>query len=98
MSIVDNERLKADLRMIAEDIDQLLRDVSLGAGERGGEFRRRLQGARERLDRLEQGAADQLHEATVRTGRFVHEQPWRVVGAAAAVAFVLGMLSGRPRG
>jgi ElaB/YqjD/DUF883 family membrane-anchored ribosome-binding protein len=97
MNRVDSELLKEDLRVIAGDVEHLMRDVAAGAGERGDEFRQRLHGVRERLTRLEQQATGRVREASDRAQRYVHEQPWIVVGAAAAAAFVFGLISGRSR-
>lgn len=97
MSRVDSELLKEDLRVIAGDVEHLMRDVADGAGERSEEFRERLRGVRERLNRLEQQSVDRAKQAADSAQRYVHEQPWVVVGAAATVSFLLGLMSGRSR-
>lgn len=90
-----SEHLKEDLRIVAEDIEQLLDDAKEGAGEKNEKLRRRLHAVRERLTRLEDEAAGRLRAASARSRRYVHEKPWGVVGATAALSFLLGMLSTR---
>lgn len=90
-----NEHLKEDLRVVAEDIEQLLDDVGHTAGEQNEKLRRRLHAVRERLARLEHRATERLRKVSARSNRYVHEKPWGVVGAAAGMAFLLGMLSTR---
>ena len=95
MNRIDTERLRDDLHLVAEDVELLLQDVADGASARGSEMRERLHAVRERLVDMEEGAAERVRAASVRTVRRVREQPWAVIGATAAVAFALGLLSGR---
>lgn len=95
MNRIDTERLRNDLHMVAEDVELLLQDVADGANERGSDVRNRLHAVRERLVDLEEGAADRVRAVSSRAVQRVREQPWVVIGATAAAAFALGLLSGR---
>jgi ElaB/YqjD/DUF883 family membrane-anchored ribosome-binding protein len=97
MSSLGNERLKDDLHLIAEDIEHLLQDVGEGAGQQDERLRRRLHAMRERLARLEHEVAYRARKASERAGRYVHDNPWGVVAAAAITSFLVGMLSIRSR-
>ncbi len=93
MNPLYNEPPKEDLRVVAEDVEQLLEDAGADAGERNERLRQRLRAVRRRLERLQQDAADRLRRASAEGNRYVHENPWGVVGIAATVSFLLGMLS-----
>lgn len=95
MNHLYSEQLKEDLRVVAEDIEQLLEDVGEDAGEQNEKLRQRLHAVRERLERLQQDTTDRLRRASAQGNRYVHENPWGVVGVAATVSFLLGMLSTR---
>lgn len=89
-------RLRADLKDVAHDIEQLLHDMSDVTEEEFESFRMqgrsRLRAARDRLDRMSQGAAVRMREFGGRTQEYVHDNPWRVIGVAAATAYLMGML------
>jgi ElaB/YqjD/DUF883 family membrane-anchored ribosome-binding protein len=55
-----------------------------------------LQGARRRLQQAESRAVDRARIGALLADRYVHRGPWKVVGIASAVAFVLGALLARP--
>lgn len=95
MNPLYNEQLREDLRVVAEDIEQLLEDVGEDAGEQNEKLRQRLHAVRKRLLRLQQDAADRLRRASAQGNRYVHENAWGVVGVAATVSFLLGILSTR---
>ncbi len=97
MSSLRSERLKDDLHLIAEDIERLLQDVGEGAGEQDERLRRRLHAMRDRLARLENEVVYRVRKASDRAGRYVHDNPWGIVGAAAVTSFLVGLLSARSR-
>lgn len=98
MSSTNTERLKDDMHVIAEDIEQLLHDASESAGERADEFSHRLRRVRDRIVRIEHDANGRVHEAAGQSRRYVREHPWTTVAAAAGIAFLAGLLSrGIPR-
>lgn len=99
MNQIDNERLKADLRRVVEDVEAVLRSTANATGEQFEELRERarerLHAAHERLDHLEAEVAARGREAVRRGNAYVHAHPWTVVGIAAGCAFLLGMLAQR---
>lgn len=97
MDRVDADCLRDDLRAIAADVEQLMQDVASTTGQRAEDVHARLRGIRERVVRMEQDADQRVRQAVARGRRYVHEQPWGVIGGAAAVAFLAGLLSGRTR-
>ena len=55
----------------------------------------RLRDAKERLADLEAALVDKTKAAARATDDFVHEEPWKAVGVAAALGLALGVLIGR---
>ena len=98
MSVANKERLVSDLRVVISDTEELLRATAGAAGEKAGELRERiairLRDAKERLADLEAALVDKTKAAARATDDFVHEEPWKAVGVAAALGLALGVLIG----
>ena len=96
----DGERLRHDLRNVVEDVEHILENTAQATGEHAealrSQARERLHRIRTRLGEMEREAAGRMHIVSVCTNDYVRQRPWRVIGGAAAFAFVLGMLA-RPR-
>jgi len=99
MTVANKERLVSDLRVVISDTEELLRATAGAAGEKAGELRERiairLRDAKERLSDLEVALVDKTKAAARATDDFVHEEPWKAVGVAAALGLALGVLIGR---
>ena len=95
----NKEKLVADLKIVVSDAEELLRATAGAAGEKAGELRERianrLRYAKERLQDAEAALVDKTKAAARATDDFVHEQPWKAVGVAAALGLALGVLIGR---
>jgi ElaB/YqjD/DUF883 family membrane-anchored ribosome-binding protein len=96
---VTGERLIAQIKSLAYDVEELLKAT---AGETGS----RIAGARARaeasLRRAQEDAAQAGREAArqakrmaVATDRFAHANPWQLAGIALVVGIALGLLSRR---
>lgn len=81
---------------IVQQIDQLVRSVAGGVGEKAGEAGAQmsdsLRSARERLEEVERDLQHTLKRAAKGTGRYVEDHPWPVIALAAAAGFVAGAL------
>ena len=55
------------------------------------QLRASLEEIRERFMKLEHRVQHQVRRRMRETNRYVHENPWQTIGAAVAVAFVLGL-------
>ena len=99
MSVANKEKLVSDLRVVISDTEELLRATAGAAGEKVGDLRERLgirlRDAKERLIDLEVALVDKTKAAARATDDFVHEEPWKAVGVAAALGLALGVLIGR---
>lgn len=98
-SIASKEKLVSDLKVVVSDAEELLRATAGAAGDKVGELRERigirLRDAKERLQDAEAALVDKTKAAARATDDFVHEQPWKAVGVAAALGLALGVLIGR---
>lgn len=98
---VSKEKLMQDLRMVVADAEELLRATASQAGEKVSAARERIQGhldaAKERLEDAEAMMIEKTKAAALATDEYVHDNPWRAVGIAAGVGFVVGMLIARGR-
>ena len=95
----NKDKLVSDLRVVISDTEELLRATAGAAGEKVGDLRERLslrlRDAKERLVDLEAAVVEKTKAAARATDDFVHEEPWKAVGVAAAVGLALGVLIGR---
>ena len=95
----NKEKLVSDMKIVISDAEEILRATAGAAGEKVGELRERisvrLRDAKERLADAEAALVDKTKAAARATDDFVHEQPWKAVGVAAALGLVLGVLIGR---
>jgi len=99
MTVANKQKLVSDLKVVVADAEELLRATAGAAGEKAGELRERLgaklRDAKERLADAEAAIVDKTKAAARATDDFVHEQPWKAVGVAAALGLALGVLIGR---
>lgn len=99
ITTASKEKLVSDLKVVISDTEELLRATAGAAGEKAGELRERLglrlRDAKERLQDMEAALIDKTKAAARATDDFVHEEPWKAVGVAAALGLALGVLIGR---
>lgn len=99
IAVANKQKLVSDLKVVISDTEELLRATAGSAGDKVGELRERialrLRDAKERLIDLEVAVVDKTKAAARATDDFVHEEPWKAVGVAAALGLALGVLIGR---
>lgn len=95
----DSERFFEDMKLFVADTEQLLRQARTLTGEGAlvarEEFERRLAQARDGFDQARTVAMDRMNDVRDRTEAYVRRDPWKAIGIAAGVGFLIGMLSGR---
>ncbi|HSV17666.1 MAG TPA: DUF883 family protein [Casimicrobiaceae bacterium] len=93
------ERLVDDFVSVLSEAEDLLKKASTETGERARDLRAQVEAkllaAKLRLQELEGEAVDRAKEAARYTDDYVHENPWRSIGAAALLGFVAGLLMNR---
>ncbi|MDP2810246.1 MAG: DUF883 family protein [Rhodocyclaceae bacterium] len=99
MTIVTRDKLVADMRVVVADAEELLRATASQAGDKMVEVRARVQdhlaSAKVRLAEAEAAVIDRAKAVGHATDDYVHDNPWRSVGVAAGVGFIVGLLIGR---
>ena len=93
------EKLVDDFVSVLAEAEELLKKAGTETGERARDLRAQVEAkllaAQLRLQELEGEAVDRAKEAAKYTDDYVHENPWRSIGIAAAVGFVAGLMMTR---
>ncbi len=99
MTDVTKDKLISDLKLVIADSEELLRATAGQAGDKVAEIRTK---ATDRIANLKAqllGAEAAMVEKAKQVGRvtddYVHDNPWRSIGVAAGVGFIVGLLIGR---
>ncbi|HMW54565.1 MAG: DUF883 family protein [Accumulibacter sp.] len=99
LSAASKQKLVSDMKVVVADAEEILRATAGVAGDKMGDLRERigerLRDAKLRLADAEAALVDRTKAAARATDDFVHENPWRAVGVAAAVGLLLGVIIGR---
>jgi len=99
LSTANKQKLVSDMKVVVADAEEILRATAGVAGDKMGDLRERfgerLRDARMRLADAEAALVDRTKAAARATDDYVHENPWRAVGLAAAVGLLLGVIIGR---
>lgn len=98
-TVANKDKLIADLKIVIADAEEILKATAGAAGDKVAEMRTKidasLRDAKLRLADAEAALVDKAKAAAVATDDFVHEQPWKAVGVAAALGLAIGVLIGR---
>jgi ElaB/YqjD/DUF883 family membrane-anchored ribosome-binding protein len=96
---VTKDKLVADLKIVVADAEELLRATASQAGDKVSAARERIQAslatAKVKLSEAERALLEKTKQAAKATDDYVRENPWQVVGIAAAAGLVLGILISR---
>ena len=98
---IDNARDKLvdEFSSVLSEAESLLDKASKETGDRARDLRSQVEAkllaAKLRLQELESGAVDRAKAAARATDDYVHDNPWTVIGAAAAIGFLAGLLMNR---
>ena len=97
--IVSRDKLVADLKLVVNDAEELLKITAGQAGDKVVEVRdkvqRGLEQAKAKIVELEGKAVERGKAAADATDAYVHENPWKAVGIAAGGGLLLGLLLAR---
>jgi len=96
---VSKEQLIADFKVVVADAEALLKATASQGGEKLAEVRAKaeesLMVAKARMMEAQEALLAKTKAAAKATDVYVHENPWRAIGAAAGVGLVIGLLIGR---
>jgi len=98
-SEVTKEQLVNDFKVVIADAEALLKATAGQGGEALAAVRARTQeslaAAKARMHDAQEALMVRTRAAAKATDVYVHENPWKAIGAAAGVGLVIGMLIGR---
>jgi ElaB/YqjD/DUF883 family membrane-anchored ribosome-binding protein len=93
------QKIVEDLRVLLKDSEEMLRLAANVPGEGVGALRDKLgthvETLQSALGDAQQNAQRRYRAATVNTERYVRHNPWRSIGIAVGVGFLLGVLTAR---
>jgi ElaB/YqjD/DUF883 family membrane-anchored ribosome-binding protein len=93
------DELMREFRNLIRDGESLLRSTTNVSGDALAQareqFRTRLEEARTRISEASRVAAERGRQAAAATDDYVHANPWAVIGAAAGIGVLLGILVSR---
>jgi ElaB/YqjD/DUF883 family membrane-anchored ribosome-binding protein len=99
LTAVNTDKLIADMKVVVADAEELLRATASQAGDKIGELRGKIQDhlatARSSLADAQAAVVDKAKQVGNATDDYVHDNPWRSVGIAAGIGFIVGLLIGR---
>ena len=99
MSQVSKDKLIADVRVVIADAEELLRATANQAGDKVADVRAKVQDhlatAKASLADAQAAVVERAKAVGHATDDYVHDNPWRAVGAAAGIGFIIGLLIGR---
>lgn len=82
-----------------EDIEDLVKQTTSLTGDELARAKEKLSArvasAKESVEDMSQAVASRARKTAKATDRYVHEQPWKVIGASAAIAFLVGFALAR---
>jgi ElaB/YqjD/DUF883 family membrane-anchored ribosome-binding protein len=81
------------------DIEDLVKDTTSLTGEdlakAKAKLSARVAAARESVEDMSDAVVSRARKTAKATDQYVHEQPWKVIGASAAIAFLVGFALAR---
>ena len=93
------QKIVEDLRVLLKDSEEMLRLAANVPGEGVGALRDKLgthvETLQSALGDAQQNAQRRYRAVTVNTERYVRHNPWRSIGLAAGVVFLLSVLTAR---
>jgi ElaB/YqjD/DUF883 family membrane-anchored ribosome-binding protein len=96
---VSKDKLVSDFKAVVADTEELLKLTAGQAGDKVADVRSRLSdklvNAKYKLQDIEAAVVEKTKAAARVTDDYVHENPWKAVGVAAGVGFLLGLLVNR---
>ena len=99
MTVAQKDKLMADLRVVINDAEELLRLGAEQTGATASEWRikvqERITDARHKLAELQDTAVARAKAAGHAADDYVHEHPWKAIGAAAGLGLIVGLLISR---
>lgn len=96
---VTKEQLIADFKVVVADAEALLRATASQGGKELAEVRAKVEEslriAKNRMAEAQTALLFKTKKVVKATDVYVHENPWKAIGAAAGISLVVGLLISR---
>ena len=96
MAKVTREDVVADVRVVMNDVEALLKQAAEAGGAQAQELCNRaaasVRRGQVRLRELQGAVVENTRAAAGATDEWVHERPWSAIGIAAGIGFLAGLL------
>lgn len=93
--------LKSGVTQVIDHAEDLLKQAAASSGEQAVELHRRgmtlLRQAADKAQDLQDAVVERGKAAAQVTDDYVHDNPWKAIGIAAAAGFAIGLLVNRSR-
>lgn len=86
------EKLAGDVKVLVNDVEELLKATATQTGEKIAEARVRAQAA---IANARTAAIEHSRQAVHATDQYVHQNPWTAIGISAGVGLLIGLLISR---
>jgi len=97
--LVSSQQLMEDLSAVVADAEELLRATASQTGERISAVRARAEEsvkvAKNRIAEIQDDLMDQAKVVAKEADAYMHENPWKAAGIAAAVGVLIGAIISR---
>ncbi len=95
---IPSDRLVKEFESAVAEAESLIKSIANASSDTVGAMRasveQGLSAAGDRLAKIREQAVTQATDAARATDEYVQENPWRVIGVAAGVAAVAGLVAG----
>lgn len=99
MENTSKDKLITDMKVVLADVEDLLKSAADATGDTAAALREKasvkLKAATEKLSGLQDAALLKGKEVAKMTDEYVHANPWKAVGVAAAAGLLIGLLVNR---
>ena len=95
MSEAKQSKMLDEAEVVIEEAEKFLNAIGSQGEAAIAQMAERLKTTRHKLQTLEDVAVAKTKEAAAVTDEYVHENPWRAIGIAAALGAIVGMLIAR---
>lgn len=93
------DNLSSDVQAAISGAEDMLRQAKTATGDKAAELRERameqLKAVREKMHDAQQAVIEKSRAAARVTDDFVHENPWKAIGAGMAAGVLIGLLLNR---
>lgn len=96
---VSKEKLTSDMKSVLSDLEALLKATAGQADDEIQTARSRVEKAmhsvKDHIEDMEHAAVEKIKEVADTTEKYVHDNPWPIIGTVAGLGLITGWIIGR---